>query len=76
MLETFSTHSVLSTFVGMTTDSRSLLSLLRHDYFRRMFCGWVGEKAERGELPDSFEMLSDLVTAVCYGNAKKLIETI
>lgn len=73
MLETFTTHSVLSTFVGMTTDSRSLLSLLRHDYFRRMFCGWAGEKAERGELPNCFEKLAELVTAVCYGNAKKLI---
>ena len=76
MLETFTAHSVLSTFVGMTTDSRSLLSLLRHDYFRRMFCGWIGEKAERGEFPDSFEILSELVTAVCYGNAKKLIEPV
>lgn len=74
MLDIFSHFSVLSTFTGMTTDSRSLLSLLRHDYFRRMLCGWIGEKAKRGELPDSFDELSELVKALCYGNAKKLTE--
>lgn len=74
MLNNFNCFSVLSTFVGMTTDSRSLLSLSRHDYFRRMLCGWIGEKAHRRELPDSFEVLSGLVTALCYENAKHLIE--
>lgn len=74
MLDIFSHFSVLYTFTGMTTDSRSLLSLLRHDYFRRTLCGWIGEKAQRGELPDSFETLSELVKALCYGNAKKLIK--
>ena len=73
MLEVFSSFSVLSTFVGMTTDSRSLLSLLRHDYFRRALCGWIGEKAVRGELPDDFSALSGLVRAMCYENAKKRI---
>ena len=73
MLEVFSSFSVLSTFVGMTTDSRSLLSLLRHDYFRRALCGWIGEKAARGELPDDFSALSGLVRAGCYENAKKRI---
>lgn len=74
MLDVFSCFSVLSTFPGMTTDSRSLLSMLRHDYFRRCFCGWAGERAARGELPGSFEELSGLVKAVCYGNAKKLAQ--
>ena len=73
MLEVFSSFSVLSTFIGMTTDSRSLLSLLRHDYFRRALCGWLGEKAVRGELPEDFSALSGLVRAVCYENAKKRI---
>ena len=71
---TFSTFSVLSTFVGMTTDSRSFLSLLRHDYFRRAFCGWLGEKADKGEYPNSFEELEPIVYAVCYGNAKNILE--
>ena len=66
-------YGVLSQFIGMTTDSRSLLSFVRHEYFRRAFCGWLGEKAERGEMPDDFEILSGLVRAVCYENAKTYI---
>ena len=74
MLDIFSCFSVLHTFVGMTTDSRSLLSLLRHDYFRRMLCGWIGNKVEAGEFPDSFDTLKELAEALCYKNAKQLIE--
>ena len=33
-------YGVLSTFIGMTTDSRSLLSFVRHDYFRRLLARW------------------------------------
>lgn len=75
MLEYFSSFSVLSTFVGMTTDSRSLMSLLRHDYFRRAVCGWIGEKVERGELPQSSLLLEKLVRKICYENAKTIIKT-
>lgn len=74
MLDIFGSFSVLSTFVGMTTDSRSILSLLRHDYFRRMLCGFVGERAERGELPGDTETLKPLIYDMCYGNAKQLIK--
>ena len=66
-------YGVLSQFIGMTTDSRSLLSFVRHEYFRRAFCGWLGTKAERGEMPDDIEVLSGLVRAVCYENAKTYI---
>ncbi len=74
MLDVFACFSVLSTFTGMTTDSRSLLSLLRHDYFRRTVCGWVGEKAQRGELPGDIQSLSGLIEAICYKNAKKMLK--
>jgi glucuronate isomerase len=57
----------------MNTDSRSLLSLVRHDYFRRIFCGWIGKKVEQKELPYDPELLTALTRAVCYENAKKLI---
>lgn len=73
VLETFSSYGVLSVFYGMTTDSRSLLSLVRHDYFRRILCGWLGEKAERMELPEDFSALGGLVESICYGNGKKIL---
>ena len=73
MLETFSTFSVLSTFVGMNTDSRSFLSLLRHDYFRRTFCRWIADKAQQGDIPEDYDALRMVTEAVCYSNAKKMI---
>jgi glucuronate isomerase len=36
--ETLANYGLLSSFIGMTTDSRSLLSLSRHEYFRRILC--------------------------------------
>ena len=71
MLENFAAHSVLSTFVGMTTDSRNVLSFIRHDYFRRTLCGWVGEKVKNGEFPSDTDMLGNLIKQLCYNNAKK-----
>lgn len=76
MRETFenqSTFGVMSTFIGMTTDSRSILSFVRHEYFRRAFCGWIGEKADKGEITASKEALKQLVEKVCYKNVKKII---
>ena len=66
-------YGVLSQFIGMTTDSRTPLSFARHEYFRRAFCGWLGEKAERGEMPDDMDALRMLVRAVCFENAKNYI---
>lgn len=71
VFETVASFSVLSTFLGMTTDSRSLLSFVRHEYFRRAFCGWLGKKVECGEFLASPEQLKQLVQDVCYNNVKK-----
>ncbi len=68
-LNALSSTGLLSRFVGMLTDSRSFLSFPRHEYFRRILCNLIGSEADRGELPDDFEALSQLVTAVCSGNA-------
>lgn len=76
MLDKLSVYGVLSTFVGMTTDSRSLLSFVRHDYFRRVLCQWIGEKVAKGVLPDNFDILSDIVKKICYCNAAKTIGTL
>lgn len=73
MLDTFACHSVLSTFVGMTTDSRSILSFVRHDYFRRMLCQWIADMVAVHRLPDDPALLADTVKRMCYLNAKKRI---
>lgn len=73
MLEHFSAYGVLSVFVGMTTDSRSLLSFVRHDYFRRILCAWLAKKAEEGFFPTDERLLGELALCVCYQNAKNTL---
>ncbi|MNI53342.1 Uronate isomerase [compost metagenome] len=62
-------NSLLGNFVGMLTDSRSFLSYTRHEYFRRVLCGLLGELAERGEAPDDLALLGRLVEDISYNNA-------
>ena len=62
---------VLGNFIGMLTDSRSFLSYTRHEYFRRILCGLIGEWVESGEYPDDEEALSEIVKGICYDNAKR-----
>lgn len=60
---------LLSSFIGMLTDSRSFLSYTRHEYFRRILCSLIGEWAENGEIPMNFELLGNLIKDICYNNA-------
>jgi len=69
-LDALSATGLLSRFVGMLTDSRSFLSFPRHEYFRRILCNLLGGEAERGELPDEFAALANLVRSVCFENAR------
>ncbi len=61
---------LLSRFVGMITDSRSFLSYSRHDYFRRLLCGLLGNDVRRGRLPDDRQALGALVANVSFINAR------
>ena len=63
--------SLLGNFVGMLTDSRSFLSYTRHEYFRRILCGLIGEWVENGEYPNDRASLATLVEGICHENAKK-----
>jgi len=73
VLEKNAAYGVLSTFVGMTTDSRSLLSFVRHDYFRRILCRWTAEKVAAGAFPDDAALLRPMLENICYRNAKALV---
>jgi glucuronate isomerase len=74
MLENTATFGVLSNFLGMTTDSRSFLSFVRHDYFRRVLCNWLAEKYESGEMLCEIKDLTDIAIDLCYNNAKKILQ--
>ncbi len=73
MLENASAFSALSNFIGMTTDSRSFLSFVRHDYFRRLVCDWLGRKWEQGELLCDEKGVETLAKKLCYQNAKDAV---
>ncbi|PKM69021.1 MAG: glucuronate isomerase [Firmicutes bacterium HGW-Firmicutes-2] len=61
---------LISRFVGMLTDSRSFLSYVRHEYFRRILCNLFGEWVENGEYPNNQEFLGHMIQDICYNNAK------
>ena len=60
---------VLGNFIGMLTDSRSLLSYARHEYFRRILCCLFGRWIENGEYPADMKYVGSLVQDICTNNA-------
>ena len=59
----------IATFVGMLTDSRSLLSYPRHHYFRRILCNFLGGMMERGEMTANEALVGKVVQDICYYNS-------
>lgn len=70
-LNSLSNMGVLSTFVGMLTDSRSFLSYPRHEYFRRILCNVLGSEMENGQVPDDEKWIGKIVADISYYNAKE-----
>jgi glucuronate isomerase len=70
-IDALSQLGLLSEFVGMLTDSRSFLSYVRHEYFRRLLCDILGSEIEDGRLPHDLELIGQMVTGICYTNARK-----
>lgn len=68
-IKNMSSNATLGNFVGMLTDSRSLLSYSRHEYFRRILCSILGDFVENGEYPNDIEYLGKLVQEISYENA-------
>lgn len=68
-LNSLADQGLLMHFVGMLTDSRSLVSYPRHDYFRRILCNLIGGWVERGEIPDNKRILTRMVKNICHDNA-------
>ena len=53
----------------MLTDSRSILSYPRHEYFRRILCRVFGEWVEEGMYPADMDTLKEIVRAISHDNA-------
>lgn len=61
---------LLSHFVGMLTDSRSMMSYPRHEYFRRLLCQMLGEDMTNGSLPNDIELVGNMVKNISFSNAQ------
>ncbi|WP_077624675.1 glucuronate isomerase [Sediminibacillus massiliensis] len=72
-LKTLANVGVLSRFVGMLTDSRSLLSYTRHEYFRRILCNLIGRWVENGEYPADFNQLGQMVKNISFHNIDRYL---
>lgn len=68
-LEDLTATGHIATFVGMLTDSRSLLSYPRHHYFRRILCNYLGTMMERGEMTNDIEYVGDIVKNISLNNS-------
>ena len=72
-LDSIASFGAVSQFIGMTTDSRSILSFVRHDYFRRILCSWIARRNEEGEWDLPIENQIEIARKICYTNAKNKI---
>jgi glucuronate isomerase len=61
---------MMSVFIGMLTDSLSVFSFIRHEYFRRIICNLIGTWIKNGELPHDMAHIGGIVQDICYTNAK------
>ena len=68
-LENLAAYSLMPQFIGMTTDSRNVLSFSRHDYFRRILCNWLADKTLRGQFPSDEAYLGRIAADISYNNA-------
>jgi glucuronate isomerase len=70
-MNALSNMGLISTFIGMITDSRSFLSFPRHEYFRRTLCNLFGEEMDKGLLPNDEQWMGEILKNICYFNAKE-----
>lgn len=73
-LECLSSIGVLGSFLGMVTDSRSFLSYVRHDLFRRVLCSHIARAVERGEYFYDEGTVCGLIRDICFNNAVKFFK--
>ncbi len=72
-LKAVANQGMLAYFVGMLTDSRSFLSYVRHDYFRRILCSFIGELVDSGEFERDEGLLQEIVEGVCFKNIENYL---
>ncbi len=74
-LNSLSNMGLLSTFIGMLTDSRSFLSYSRHEYFRRILCNLFASEMVGKQIPNDINWVGNIVKDICYFNVKNYLNT-
>jgi glucuronate isomerase len=72
-LKAIADQGMLAYFVGMLTDSRSFLSYVRHDYFRRILCSYIGSLIDNNEFDNNEIILKEIIEGICYKNIKNYL---
>ncbi|MDO4635877.1 MAG: glucuronate isomerase [Streptococcus sp.] len=73
-MDALAEQGLLSTFVGMLTDSRSFLSYQRHDYFRRILAAYLANWVDTGRAPDDIDLNKNWLEGIAYRNAKEFFK--
>ena len=73
-INTLSNMGMISSFIGMLTDSRSFLSFPRHEYFRRLICNLFGNDLEKGYLPSDINWIGKIISDISYHNTKNYFD--
>jgi len=73
-INTLSNQGLISTFIGMLTDSRSFLSYSRHEYFRRLLCNLFAQDIQKGYIPNDINWIGSIISDICYHNANTYFE--
>ncbi|NWK55538.1 glucuronate isomerase [Verrucomicrobiaceae bacterium N1E253] len=73
-LNALSQLGLLSHFIGMLTDSRSMMSFPRHEYFRRLLCELLGQDIADGKIPHDIGMVGEMVKNISYSNAQNYFD--
>jgi len=73
-INALSNMGLVSTFIGMTTDSRSFLSYSRHEYFRRIVCNLFAKDMQLGLIPNDEKWIAQILKDICYYNAKQYFQ--
>jgi glucuronate isomerase len=60
--------NVLGNFIGTLSDARSILNFIRHEYFRRILCNYIGNEVKYGRLPWDEKWLGNIIQDICYNN--------
>ncbi len=70
ILNQFSNGNYISNICGFSSGAKNLLSLSKHEYFRRLICNYIGGQVEKGFVPDDEELLKMLIESIIYNNIK------